>query len=498
MRQHPDDLSVARSHLSSAGARGAERAALIFGGADEENANQFKVVRRFIWLYFWLLIAEGALRKWLLPGMSDPLLVVRDPVLLLIYVAALRSGAILRSVFIPLILGIGALAVLFTVIGIVGGTSRSNVVVLLYGLRAAFGHLPLIFIIGRVFTRADVERVGGWVLRMLLPLVILVFLQYKGGRDAWVNVGVGGIEGGQITVSIADVGKTRPSAVFSDNTGLTSYLALVTAFLLAHFFAGAKTYRRWLGIAATLALVASIALALSRSTVGVVVGVVGAAALCLVRRPELFGKGVMIGLLVIISVAIVGQFAFFNEGLGILGQRFEVAHGIKVGIVDRMLAHFTEPLESLSSAPFFGHGLGVGTNVGAKLITGSKGFLLAEGDWERDVLEMGPLVGTLYILLRIGLVGYLTTVAWKSLKGGSALSFLLVGAGALLILNGNFAQATSLGFAVLTGGLCLAAAKDPIADDAMPVVGIPEPSGTPRIRGRALYAEKLHGSKRPG
>ena len=112
-------------------------------------------------------------------------------------------------------------------------------------------------------------------------------------------------------MSIADVGKTRPSAVFSDNTGLTSYLALVTAFLLAHFFAGAKTYRRWLGIAATLALVASIALALSRSTVGVVVVVAGAAALCLVRRPELFGKGLMIGLLVIISVAIVHRHQSF-------------------------------------------------------------------------------------------------------------------------------------------------------------------------------------------
>jgi hypothetical protein len=31
-----------------------------------------------IWLYFWLLIWEGSLRKWIFPSLSAPLLVVRD------------------------------------------------------------------------------------------------------------------------------------------------------------------------------------------------------------------------------------------------------------------------------------------------------------------------------------------------------------------------------------------------------------------------------------
>ena len=36
-------------------------------------------LRRMIWLYFFLLIAEGALRKWALPSLGAPLLVIRDP-----------------------------------------------------------------------------------------------------------------------------------------------------------------------------------------------------------------------------------------------------------------------------------------------------------------------------------------------------------------------------------------------------------------------------------
>jgi len=42
-------------------------------------------IRWLIWIYFFLLIFEGALRKWIAPSLANVLLVVRDPVLLAIY-----------------------------------------------------------------------------------------------------------------------------------------------------------------------------------------------------------------------------------------------------------------------------------------------------------------------------------------------------------------------------------------------------------------------------
>ena len=35
-------------------------------------------IRRLIWLYFWLLLIEGALRKWVAPSLSNPLLIIRE------------------------------------------------------------------------------------------------------------------------------------------------------------------------------------------------------------------------------------------------------------------------------------------------------------------------------------------------------------------------------------------------------------------------------------
>src|SRR5579863_4329336 len=48
-------------------------------------------LKKLFWLYFILLIFEGALRKWIIPQLAVPLLVVRDPVCLMIIWEAFRT-----------------------------------------------------------------------------------------------------------------------------------------------------------------------------------------------------------------------------------------------------------------------------------------------------------------------------------------------------------------------------------------------------------------------
>jgi hypothetical protein len=59
-----------------------------------------------IWLYFWLLIWEGALRKWIFPSLSAPLLIVRDPVVILIYAIALAQGVFPLNRFVLATIGL--------------------------------------------------------------------------------------------------------------------------------------------------------------------------------------------------------------------------------------------------------------------------------------------------------------------------------------------------------------------------------------------------------
>src|SRR5690349_17621134 len=54
-------------------------------------------IKNVLWLYFWLLLFEGALRKWGIPELSAPLLVIRDPVAIAAYYLGLRHGVFYRN-----------------------------------------------------------------------------------------------------------------------------------------------------------------------------------------------------------------------------------------------------------------------------------------------------------------------------------------------------------------------------------------------------------------
>src|SRR3954462_9877479 len=61
------------------------------------NERTIKRLKWAIWAYFFLLIFEGVFRKWLLPQFSDVLLIVRDPVVLLIYLLAIKARVFPRN-----------------------------------------------------------------------------------------------------------------------------------------------------------------------------------------------------------------------------------------------------------------------------------------------------------------------------------------------------------------------------------------------------------------
>ena len=124
----------------------------------------------------------------------------------------------------------------------------------------------------------------------------------------------------------------------------------------------------------------------------------------------------------------------------------------------RYLDSFLKPLLSVWDAPFLGHGIGTGTNVGAKYLTGNLTFLMGEGEWQRNILEMGPLIGLAFIGYRCAIAWYLLMVALTSSRRGNAYPILLLSSCVLLIINGQWGPPTILGFAVFGGGLALASA----------------------------------------
>lgn len=446
-------------------------------------------LRRLIWLYFWLLLFEGAMRKWFFPGLSNALLIVRDPVVLAIYALALRDRVFPVNGLVLWTFSLAALCFLASFAGI--GTLS----VTLYGMRADFLHLPLIFVLPRVLRAEDVRRMGFALLVILLPMTPLAVKQFQAGPLSPWNVGAGGEVGGQL---YAAAGKVRASGTFSFATGLATYLALTTAFLLDDLL-GARAYPRWLTFAALPAVALTLGVSGSRTAVISVTIVCSLVLYIAFRRPQQMRGAVrFIVLSVMAVVALMWVAPVFMEGIAVQRERFESGGGVHDGILMRFAQDLVAGGSALSSAPPLGLGLGVGTNVGAKLLQGHREFALGEGEWQRVILENGATLGVAYLALRLAMTLAVTLAALRAYREGRILPLLLVGAGGLDLVTAQFGQPTTLGFAVFTAGLALAAAVPPTATVTPTGQRATPETAAPVVRGRSPYAERLHGGDGKG
>ena len=422
-----------------------------------------RVTKWAIWLYIGLLFFEGALRKWIFPGLSQPLLIVRDPVLLLIYGLALMSGIVPRSKFI-IFLAVLAVASVFTAFL----SGQDNLWVTLYGIRSNYLHVPLIWVMAEALNRKDVEKIGSFILIVAIPMAILMVMQFKAPMGSWINRGVGDDDLGQI---YGAAGHIRPPGFFTFITGPMVFFPLATAFLLYQVSMVQHRLTWWLlvllpsGIAIVLAMPISISRGTMIATVFVLVVfliglVVGGMTHALKRLPFLIAT--RLGVACALIGGILAFTPLFKDAREVFMDRWDTAaaesQGDAVGsLITRVTAAFSQPIDVIERTPTFGYGIGVGTNVGARLLAGRTGFLLAEDEWGRVIMELGPLLGIAFIGFRLCLVVYLGVIAWRALRQETDLLPLLIySAAAWVILMNQWGQATQLGFAVVGGGLLLA------------------------------------------
>ena len=198
-----------------------------------------------VFLFYLLLLAEGPLRKWLLPGASNALVFLRDPLMVVILLAYLRLGAS-RPMCRALAL-FGLVLLLFLVcITCQLATSAVPALAVLAGARNYFLFVPLCCVLRDVFTLRDYAH---WIrlnLLLALPIGILVLVQYRSGPSAWVNAAPGGSNDG-VFLLVEDV--VRPYGVFSFTLGHSAFAAWMGGVLLA-----AVSARRALSISPVLLL----------------------------------------------------------------------------------------------------------------------------------------------------------------------------------------------------------------------------------------------------
>jgi hypothetical protein len=434
--------------------------------------HRYKAVKRWIWIYFWLLIFEGSLRKWVLPGASRPLLVIRDPVVLLIYFEAFRARIF---PFTGWMLAIFALATAGLVLGVAQIFSfQANFIVVAYGWRSYFLHLPLIFIMPKVLNFHDLHKFGRWILLLSIPMTVLMCIQFAMPPDHWINVSA--IEGkAEISGSL---GHIRPPGTFSFISGPASFYPLVIAFSFAAM-SWKQAYPQWLRLGTALGALLALPISGSRLTMANCLIVLVAAMAAFFRSDQIRRVMTFLFALTALTIPILTLTPIFNASLEAFQQRWTDAaesegqgHGGLYGMTVRTTSELGETTDAIYDADPIGAGLGMGTNVGSVLMADTVGFQLAENEWPRVVLECGPFFGLMVIALRLGLTAFMFWKAWRAFtKEDNLLAWLLFASCGLLLVHGQTGQPTPLGFMVFSAGLCLTACEHNI-----PMLGSPRPT----------------------
>jgi hypothetical protein len=456
-----------------------------------------------VMIVYLLLLFEGSLRKWVAPQLSLYIFFIRDPFVLYAYVLAVRYRLWPRST--PLLVVCVAMAVLGLLLGsiqlVTDDSSTTRVLLALYGWRNYFLYAPLAFLIGAQFRYEDVLRVARWTLLLSVPIAVLVTAQFFASPDSPINVGLAS-EAALRFVGLGVTGEhTRPMGTFSSGAGQIQFVASAFALLLGLVIAPARQrgVSLWVLLLAAGGVATCLALGGSRATLlhcGLI-AVIGMGLVVIGRSTALKLRSVLLPLTLVWLFAALYP-VVYPEGFAAFAARWDVAASAESktfqgGVFGRALYGFIDFTRLWDRTPVLGYGLGLGGNASTTLgvkIDGGDPVSLAETDWARHIVDLGPVFGTGYIAFRIVLVLWLGMLVLKATRRGAGpLPLLLFAyAGYVLLLGQVTGQGAVNAYAWLFTGLCIAAAR--MQRDAAPALAEPAYDRLAALRERLRSAER--------
>lgn len=422
----------------------------------------YQTERKLIWLYLWLLIFEGALRKWLLPGLSTPLLLVRDPIVIYLVWSGMQRGWI-KSGYATTMMAVSTVSLVFSL-----AFGHHDLFVGLFGWRIYFFHFPFVFIMAKVLTRDDLLKMARFILYLSIPMTLLVVMQFYSPQSAWVNRGVGGdMEGAGFSGAM---GYFRPPGTFSFTSGFIGFQAIVGCLMLYYLTANKMLDEKdklpqWILICIAGCYLITIPTSISRTHFFQSLVFLAFLFIAAMRSSKLKKQYVRFLVMGAIAVIIVLASGVANTQVEAFTDRFDSANETEGGasgvLGNRYGGSFLRGLLNFD-LPVFGYGIGLGTNVGAKLMGGnmySFGFN-GEEEWSRVTGECGLLLGWIILGVRL----FFSLDIWKRanrilVKNRDLLPWMLSAGVLLRIVNGQWAIPTDLGIAIFIGGMALAAVR---------------------------------------
>lgn len=473
---------------------------LAYGRTVPRIAARERVRRRIVGLavaFYWLLVLEGALRKWGLPQFEQVAFFVRVPVALACYWLAFRCRRWPRTtlpVFFCYLLAVAA-TLLVPLQFVAGGYGQRYLLLAGYGWLNYFFYIPLAFIVAEQFQASDIQRLTRHAAWLALASAPIVVLQFFSPASSVINLGSGLDEANQFANLGSALGYVRPTGFFSSTTGQTQFLASTAALLMGAVLLPRRARTMpalllWAGMGAVAVMTA---FSQSRGAFFLLGLVLAATALggIVASRQRVLLRGTLLPVALIIMMATLWPL-LFPEALLVFAERWTGAMAsesqvFQLGVFGRAFYGFYGFIQYLGDTPLFGYLLGLGGNAASQLDwvrfpqaaynwQGYGGW--GEDGWSRHIIELGPVLGIFFIALRIYLTLWLARNAARAARwSGDVRAIILFGFVGIVLLEGQITgHGTINGFGWFFVGLCLAAARIERTNTSLSAGGQPRPA----------------------
>lgn len=358
-----------------------------------------------------LLIFEGAIRKWLFPGAQDLVYFAKDVLLAGVYAGFLHERGRLRyrQPAFPVLYGVLAAGALIGLLQVFN-PALPNLKVGIFGFKAYFFYVPLIFLMPAAFPDdAALYRFLRRYALISIPVGILAMAQFVSPSSSILNTYARTNEEAYIA-TFGSSTYVRVTATFSFITGYTAYLIATAILLLGLLGAGRWRFRGHLLLFVSLGMtILGMLMTGSRAPVLILALLFPIYWWLGVIRER--GGGATFFRQLVVMVLVGWVLLFTNQ------KAVDAFRGRAAGVAD-MPSRVSSPLMSpyllLPEVGLLGFGIGSTHQTAATLAPGVVPYswlhgLLVEVESGRVMIELGPIGFLLVYFARI----YLTLLALR-------------------------------------------------------------------------------------
>jgi hypothetical protein len=379
----------------------------------------FAVALAMFWSYrrWWLavrwllvlIVVEGAIRKWVLPGQQQLVYLIKDFLALAIYAGYLGASERVRRVRVPV-------AVVVPLIGCalwagfqIFNPKLPSLLVGIFGWKAYFWYAPMLWVVPAAFRDlVDFDRFLRRYVLLVIPVVALGLLQFRAPATSELNRYARGqdVAGSSSIAVFGESGAARVTGPFSYITGYSTFLVFGGISLL--IVLGVRGLRLHGSIAQWLALLsipAGLLVSGSRGPV-ILLGI-------LLPLLFLFGQRDLTArvraLMRLLTAAAFGAALLGSVTLPALEAFSYRVRSTEEDFGARLAEPLTGPLRLATEVGFGGYGAGSTHQATAALVPDLRPLswldgLEAEVEPSRVMIELGPIGFVLHYSYRIALI----------------------------------------------------------------------------------------------